>query len=76
VQASDVYSLGVVMHEMLTARQAWGCCSHSQICYAVLDAGETLTIEDPCALGTLALRCMHADPSQRPTAASVLASLQ
>jgi len=75
VQEADVFSLGVLMHGMLTARKAWGGLSEFQISYAMLHEGRGLTLDAPDATGALALRCLSRDVATRPTAAALAEEL-
>lgn len=65
----DVYSLGVVMYELLTGRKAFGGTSLTSITQAVLDGNpvppHALVPGLPAELSQIALRAMARDPAHR-----------
>lgn len=77
--SSDIFSLGVIAYEILTQQRPFS----TPIIYSV---AEGLPVEAPLALrevddldGDLVAlfeRCLHQDPTRRPTAADVLATLK
>ena len=60
---------------MLAARRAWEGLNQFQISYAILNEGQSLTLDAPCTVGSLALRCMDRDPTLRPGAAQLTEEL-
>jgi len=78
---SDVFSLGVVMWELLTGERPWEDASMRVSSLAVVEefakARQAGVVETaiaqlpdgmPAALGPLLLRCLDVDPERRPTA--------
>jgi serine/threonine-protein kinase len=69
--ASDMYSLGVLLYHCLSGRLPWSAASHT----ALVDAQNRLDPEPLPHIEGLApevldlcSRCLHRDPSERPTA--------
>ena len=66
---SDVYSLGVVLHELLSGRKAFTGASLAEITHAVLHAtppaARELRPDVPAALSAIAARAMARQPADR-----------
>ncbi len=79
---SDVYSLGVVLWELLTLQQPWEGLSDVQIITALLVQRRGLEIpedvDDPClaVLRDTARLCLLSVPADRPTASEVARALR
>jgi serine/threonine protein kinase len=73
--ASDVYSAGLVLFEMLTGRRAWTGDSAGAVAVARLagdpPAPSSMNQAVPPALDTIVRRALARAPSDRPTAAEV-----
>jgi hypothetical protein len=69
--ASDVWQLGVILHELLYGRRPkWGVASEGREVVRVAEAAPGVpggTLFDLCAA------CLHADPAQRPANAGAVA---
>lgn len=76
--ASDVYSLGLVLHELLTGRavRQWASLSLPELLHAI-EAPPDLAPSLPLDLRAILRRALAADPLERyPTAAALAADLQ
>jgi serine/threonine-protein kinase len=77
--ASDVYSLGLVMYEMLTGQRAFSGDSPAAVAVARL-SGRTpspmaVRAETPPALDAIVRWCLSVDPNARPSAAELSSAL-
>jgi serine/threonine-protein kinase len=72
--ASDVYSLGVLIHFVLSGRMPWPVDPASRVPPAVPAVLDPLPGVPP-QVHTVLARCLLSDPSQRPSAAEVEATL-
>ena len=77
-QRSDLFSLGVVMYEMLSGRQAFSGISSAELVSAILkDEPAELPGTVPPDLAAIVKRCMEKDPGRRfQTAAELALALQ
>ncbi len=77
--ASDIYSLGLVLFEMLTGRRAWTGDSAGAVAVARLagdpPAPSSLQQGVPPALDAIVKRALARVPGERPTAADISAAL-
>jgi eukaryotic-like serine/threonine-protein kinase len=77
--ASDIYSLGLVLFEMLTGRRAWTGDSAGAVAVARLagdpPAPSSLQQGVPAALDAIVKRALARVPGERPTAADLSAAL-
>jgi eukaryotic-like serine/threonine-protein kinase len=75
---SDIWSLGVVMFELLTGRPAFAAETVTQVCALVLEAATPPLAEHcenaPPALAAIIERCLMKDPAQRYQSAAELAN--
>jgi serine/threonine protein kinase len=77
MQASDIYSFGILMYEMLSGRQAWGGLSPFQIFYQVVEKQQALHWPEhiPSPLRAVAQACLAFQPAQRCSFEQVLSLL-
>jgi serine/threonine-protein kinase len=77
--ASDVYSLGLVMYEMLTGQRAFSGDSPAAVAVARLSGGVpspmAVRAEVPPPLDAIVRWCLAVDPVARPTAAELSSAL-
>jgi serine/threonine-protein kinase len=70
--ASDVYSTGLVMYEMLTGQRAYSGGSAAEVAMARLTGTAPSPMDArpdvPAALDAIVRWCLHSDPKARPTA--------
>ena len=75
--ASDVYSLGVVAHELLTGRPPFTAASPAEVARAhVQDPPPPLPQTVSAAMRAAVARCLLKDPSRRPDAQGLAARLR
>ena len=79
--ASDVYSLGLVLYEMLTGERAWRGETTAQIAAARIDAPapspRAVRPEIPPALDAVVVRALQPDPERRyPNGGAIVAALE
>jgi serine/threonine-protein kinase len=79
VSASDIYSLGLVMYEMLTGQRAFSGDSPAAVAVARLSGGVpspmAVRAEVPPALDVIVRWCLAPDPAARPTATELSTAL-
>ncbi|MGD8683179.1 MAG: Stk1 family PASTA domain-containing Ser/Thr kinase [Chloroflexota bacterium] len=77
--ASDIYSLGLVMYEMLTGSRAFSGDSPAAVAVARLSAGVPSPMaaraEVPPALDAIVRWCLAVDPAARPSATELATAL-
>lgn len=77
--ASDVYSLGLVMYEMLTGQRAFSGDSPAAVAVARLSGGVpspmAVRAEVPPALDAIVRWCLAVDPASRPSASELSTAL-
>ncbi len=77
--ASDIYSLGLVMYEMLTGQRAFSGDSPAAVAVARLSGGVpspmAVRAETPPALDAIVRWCLATDPAARPSASELSAAL-
>lgn len=77
--ASDIYSLGLVMYEMLTGQRAFSGDSPAAVAVARLSGGVpspmAVRAEVPPSLDAIVRWCLAPDPAARPTASDLSAAL-
>ena len=80
---SDIYSLGVVLWEILTLRKPWDGLTSPQIATKVVALKQSLPLPAEGELRDAELRllrnvaaaCLSVSPEERPTAAQVVSAL-
>jgi hypothetical protein len=73
-QAADLYSLGIVLYEMLTARLPYADDDPAALLSAHLNAAPApLTTDIPASIADICLRTLAKDPAERPPTAGALA---
>jgi serine/threonine-protein kinase len=77
--ASDVYSLGLVMYELLTGRRAFSGDSPAAVAVARLSGGipspMSVRPDTPPGLDAIVRWCLDLDPAARPSAAELSSAL-
>jgi serine/threonine protein kinase len=74
---ADLFSLGAVLYEMLSGRQAFAGRSHLEIANAVLNEAPDPLSTVPSELQRVVARCLEKDPTKRmPSARELAASLK
>jgi serine/threonine protein kinase len=78
LQATDVYSFGVLLWEMLTSTRAWAGMSHAAIICQVAVMGRSLELPPglPPCLHQLLASCLDRDPNNRPGFDQIAQQLQ
>ena len=69
LQATEVYSFGVVLYEMICGKMAWAVLNAFRITYAVIFNGETLKMPDstPPGVKPIVNSCLDHCASARPS---------
>jgi len=77
VQASDIYSFGVLLYELCSGQQAWEGFTFYQIIYRVTVEGRRPEMQQqmPWQLKALMEKCMCNAPDLRPTAQEMVLKL-
>jgi hypothetical protein len=71
---SDLFSFGVVLHEMLSGKRAFSGASSVEVMHAILkDDPAELPASVPSALALIARRCLEKEPNRRFQSAADLA---
>lgn len=78
---SDVFSLGIVLWEMLTSRRLFGADSHANMALRILEAESpapsTISLDVPPALDAVVRRALARDPAARfPSAQAMVVALE
>ena len=79
-ERSDIYSIGIVLHELFTGKPVWQASSMAELLEqrksgSVPDSSDSLSELDPIVSRVID-RCLQPDPAMRPSSAlSVVASL-
>ncbi len=74
--ASDVWALGVLLHELASGERPFQGATQAEICASILhDTPRTLPRSTPEHLTSIIETCLSKDPSKRPQAAEAHASL-
>ena len=71
---ADLFSLGAVLYEMLSGRQAFAGKSHLEIANAVLNEEPDPLTTAPSELQRVVARCLEKDPTKRMASARELAA--
>ena len=75
-RASDLFSFGAVLYEMLSGRRAFDGTSIADLLTAIL-RDEPRPLDSPVSLGAVVMRCLRKVPADRfPTATDLRAALQ
>ncbi|KAL4457313.1 hypothetical protein ABPG75_012178 [Micractinium tetrahymenae] len=76
-KATDVYSLGVLLWEMLTGDRAWCGYRVPQIIHSKVNLSQELPLPEDCPadFSDLLRACMHRDHAQRPDIDAVLSRI-
>jgi serine/threonine protein kinase/ligand-binding sensor domain-containing protein len=75
---SDVYSVGVILYQMVLGRTPWSESSDIFALAAQIVAGRVVPMTDrdvPAALSAIVMRAISIEPSKRPTAAALASEL-
>jgi predicted Ser/Thr protein kinase len=77
-EASDIYSFGMVLWEIVTGKQPYADKKEADIISYVVDKGqrETFPAEMPDVYQKLIQQCWQADPRQRPVLTDILRQLE
>ena len=78
LQASDVYSLGVLLWEMYNGQRAWAGLHFAQVSYAMFVEKRSLQFPEgtPEEFRILALSCLSTLPADRPSSRDLPAKLK
>ena len=75
--SADVYSLGVLMHEVLSLKVPFGSVTPRQFRQVVWNQGQRLAVDSswPNSVQELCTNMLHPDPTERPAIDDVVATL-
>ena len=70
---ADIWSMGVILHELVNGKPPWDSPSIAELCAKVMTEPPPRLSHGPFGLGDVVLRCLEKDPSKRFTNVAQLA---